>query len=422
MSIDLFGRGRPGGSGHASASARSTSPTTGSSSYSTTIASTAAAASPGCLGGDRGDLLAVEAHLVDRDDRTVFDRVPVVRIDVLEVVSGEHAGHTGHPLGLGRVDRDDAAVRDRARAGPGRAARAARGCRRRTPPGRAASRGHRGAGSTRRSASGPRAVRRSSSFDPGELRDSFDDRAVPGAAAEVAGEALLDPLLAVEAAVLEEGADREQHPRRAEAALERSVAREGVLEPGELRPLGESFDRRHLPAFDLHGEHAARADREPVDEDGAGAADLHVAGALRAVSPSRSRRKSRRSSCGGTSDRAGVRGGRRARPLDLTGEEIPYTAGIGSLHSRVDRALNYLLAALQRLTALVEITTGSQSRPAGGVGLDQFDRVTRQMFSKHECLETVVCLEDLSLINRNSRFRDSRHILLDTGRLKREML
>jgi hypothetical protein len=68
----------------------------------------------GGLRGDRSDLLAVEAHLVDRDDRTILDRVPVVRIDVTEIDTGEYADDAGHPRGLGRVDRDDAAMRDRA--------------------------------------------------------------------------------------------------------------------------------------------------------------------------------------------------------------------------------------------------------------------------------------------------------------------
>ena len=41
-----------------------------------------AAAAVARLGRDRRDRLAVEAHLVDRDDRAVLDRVPVVGVDV----------------------------------------------------------------------------------------------------------------------------------------------------------------------------------------------------------------------------------------------------------------------------------------------------------------------------------------------------
>ena len=47
------------------------------------------------LGRDRGDLLAVEAHLVDREDRPVLDRVPVVGVEVVEVGAGEDAHDAG---------------------------------------------------------------------------------------------------------------------------------------------------------------------------------------------------------------------------------------------------------------------------------------------------------------------------------------
>ena len=66
------------------------------------------------LRSHRRDLLAVEAHLVDREDRPVLDRVAVVRIDVAEVGAGEDADDAVDPLRRGRVDRDDPAVRDRA--------------------------------------------------------------------------------------------------------------------------------------------------------------------------------------------------------------------------------------------------------------------------------------------------------------------
>src|SRR5205085_6680028 len=98
--------------------------------------------------------------------------------------------------------------------------------------------------------------------------------------AEVAGQAALDLLLAVELARLEQRGDREQHPRRAEAALQSSVAREGLLEPLELGPLREPLDRQDVRAGGVRREEAAGADGLPVDEHGAGTAHLHVAGAL----------------------------------------------------------------------------------------------------------------------------------------------
>ena len=121
-----------------------------------------------------------------------------------------------------------------------------------------------------------------------ELGDGLEDPAVARAAAEVAVEAPLDLLLVrAQLAVLEQGADREQHPRRAEAALERGVAGERLLEPLELGPLGEPLDRRHLAPARVGGEVAARADRQAVDEHRARAADLDVARALRAGQPER---------------------------------------------------------------------------------------------------------------------------------------
>ena len=66
------------------------------------------------LGRDRSDLLAVEAHLVDREDRPVLDRVSVVRVEVVEIGAREDADDAGHALGGRGVDRGDPAVGDRA--------------------------------------------------------------------------------------------------------------------------------------------------------------------------------------------------------------------------------------------------------------------------------------------------------------------
>src|SRR5207248_2532834 len=63
-----------------------------------------------------------------------------------------------------------------------------------------------------------------SSCDSGELGDGLQDAAVARAAAEVAGEAPLDLLVADELAAFEESADGEEHAGRAEAALQRGVA------------------------------------------------------------------------------------------------------------------------------------------------------------------------------------------------------
>ncbi len=70
------------------------------------------------LGRHRCDRLAVEAHLVDRDDRTVLDRVAEVRVDVGEVAAGEDADDARDPFCGGGVDRRDPRVRDRAAQDP----------------------------------------------------------------------------------------------------------------------------------------------------------------------------------------------------------------------------------------------------------------------------------------------------------------
>src|SRR6185503_19150282 len=99
------------------------------------------------------------------------------------------------------------------------------------------------------------------------LLDRLDDVVIPGAAAEVALEAEADLLLGG-ARVLLQQRDRGHHEaRRAEAALERVVLVERLLDGVELAPgAGEALDRRHLGAVRLDGEHRARLDRLAVEE------------------------------------------------------------------------------------------------------------------------------------------------------------
>ena len=155
------------------------------------------------LGRDRGDLLSVEAHLVDRQDRPVLDRVPVVGVDVVEVGAGEDADDAGHALGGRGVDRDDPAVGDRApqhlAVQHPRDEQVADELR----PRREASRARRVAAASGRCATG--SPERSWSCGR-ELGDGLEDPTVPGAAAEVPGEVVLDLLLAAELAVLEQSA------------------------------------------------------------------------------------------------------------------------------------------------------------------------------------------------------------------------
>ena len=56
------------------------------------------------LGRDRRHRLAGKAHMVERDDRAILDRVTPVGIEVGEIVTGEDADDAGQRLGLARVD------------------------------------------------------------------------------------------------------------------------------------------------------------------------------------------------------------------------------------------------------------------------------------------------------------------------------
>ena len=114
--------------------------------------------------------------------------------------------------------------------------------------------------------------------------DRVDDRRVARAAAEVPGEHV-DDLLAGRAAAREEVVGRDQDPGRAEAALERVVALERLLERRQRRRPGERLDRLDRRPVDLHGEEAAAAHRDAVEADGARAADAVLAADVRAGQP-----------------------------------------------------------------------------------------------------------------------------------------
>src|SRR5919109_5535986 len=113
--------------------------------------------------------------------------------------------------------------------------------------------------------------------------DGLDDVLVAGAAAEVALEPAPDLVIGEPVAVrAEELGAGHDHPRRAEAALERVVLPERLLERMELAASRETLDRRDLAAVGLDGEHGAGLHRVPVEVDRAGAAERRVAADLRA--------------------------------------------------------------------------------------------------------------------------------------------
>ena len=70
----------------------------------------------------------------------------------------------------------------------------------------------------------------------------------------------------------------DQDARRAEAALQRVMTAERLLQ----RPPRQALDRAHVAAVGLHGEHQARAHGDAVELDGARAADAVLAADVRA--------------------------------------------------------------------------------------------------------------------------------------------
>src|SRR5262245_58185798 len=100
--------------------------------------------------------------------------------------------------------------------------------------------------------------------------DRLDDELVAGAAAEVAGDAVPDLLLAGLGVVLQQLERRQHHPGRAVAALQALVLDEGLLHRVQLvSPRADPFDRRDLLPVDVGGEDAARLHRLAVQHHGA---------------------------------------------------------------------------------------------------------------------------------------------------------
>src|SRR3712207_5973293 len=104
-----------------------------------------------------------------------------------------------------------------------------------------------------------------------ELLHGLDDLDVAGAAAEVAGELAADRIGREPPAA--QRVDGHQEARGAEAALERVVAVERLLQ----RPPLEALDRAHARAVGLDGEQQAGADGNAVELNRARAADAVLA-------------------------------------------------------------------------------------------------------------------------------------------------
>src|SRR6267378_2500193 len=114
------------------------------------------------------------------------------------------------------------------------------------------------------------------------LLDGVDDRLVAGAAAVVAGNMASDlfsgTLLLLQNQIL----SGHQHARRAEAALQRVLLVESLLQRLQLAGIRKTLDGIHLAAVRLHGEHQAAAHDVAVDPHRACAAHPVLAADVRA--------------------------------------------------------------------------------------------------------------------------------------------
>ena len=117
----------------------------------------------------------------------------------------------------------------------------------------------------------------------GRVTDRIDDVLVAGAAAQVPRERLADLELVFDFRALPHHIQRgHQHPRSAEAALQRVVIAERPLKGVQLAGLGEALHGRHLRAVGLNGEQQARPDRLAVEQYRARPANPVLATEMRA--------------------------------------------------------------------------------------------------------------------------------------------
>src|SRR5262245_6671598 len=106
----------------------------------------------------------------------------------------------------------------------------------------------------------------------GRVHHRLDVLVVPRAAAEIARQPEAYFRLGRLEIPLEQRLGRDEHARRADAALERGVLEELLLERMEPLPAGHALDRLDPPTPDLAAQHEAGADEPAVQRDAAGAA------------------------------------------------------------------------------------------------------------------------------------------------------
>ena len=114
------------------------------------------------------------------------------------------------------------------------------------------------------------------------VEHGLHDAVIPGAAAEVARQRDADLLLAGRVRPVQQRARRDQHPGRAESALDAAAVQERDLERIQPGVAGEPLDRGDRAPGGLEGEVGARVHRLAVEQHHAGAALGVVAALLRA--------------------------------------------------------------------------------------------------------------------------------------------
>src|SRR5688572_27683093 len=110
--------------------------------------------------------------------------------------------------------------------------------------------------------------------------DGFVDLDVTGAAAEVAGERLLDGVARRRGISGQQRLGREQERRRAVAALRRAHLGERVLKWMQPSTLAHALDRTHVFPRAGDAEDETRQYRQPVDQHRAGPAFAQLAAML----------------------------------------------------------------------------------------------------------------------------------------------
>src|SRR5215470_10622365 len=110
--------------------------------------------------------------------------------------------------------------------------------------------------------------------------DGVDDLGVPGAAAEIALQRGANGLAIGTRLAREERERREQHTRRAEAALHGTVADERLLQRMQAAVALQPAQREHGAAAQPRGQHEAGGHGTAVEEHGADAAHAFVAAFL----------------------------------------------------------------------------------------------------------------------------------------------